>query len=38
MSGDELKKFGISGKEMTTREYVLWLETPDGGKFLKTIE
>ncbi|MFA6386260.1 MAG: hypothetical protein WCW04_00610 [Candidatus Paceibacterota bacterium] len=32
-----LKDFGIE-KELTTHEYVLWLETPEGKKFLEKIE
>jgi len=38
MDKKEVKQvFGIK-KEMTTHEYVLWLETKDGVKFLKSIE
>jgi hypothetical protein len=31
------EKFGIE-KEITTYEYVLWLDTPEGEKFLRSIQ
>lgn len=33
----DLRQFGIE-KEITTQEYVLWLDTSNGKKFLESIE